>query len=98
MDMFSAVERDKLRELEWMLEKDPAVARGAGCWARTALMLSCVEGEEAFGHCCCRRRKPLIASCEGLPWGQEGYCKLNNGASNKDRACIIADSSPSRSA
>lgn len=48
VDIFSAVERKNLRELKRILKKDPATARGIDCWGRTALMLSCVEGEEAF--------------------------------------------------
>jgi ankyrin repeat protein len=48
VDIFSAVERKSLRELKRMLKKDPAAARSTDCWGRTALMLSCVEGEEAF--------------------------------------------------
>lgn len=48
MDIFSAVERKKLRELERILEQDPAAARNRDCWGRTALMLACVEGEVSF--------------------------------------------------
>lgn len=48
MDIFSAVERKNLRELKRILNKDPAAARSSDCWGRTALMLSCVEGEAAF--------------------------------------------------
>ena len=48
MDIFTAVERRKLRELKRILESDPLSARRTDCWGRTALMLACVEGEEAF--------------------------------------------------
>lgn len=48
MDIFSAVERKNLRELKRILKSDPLAARRTDCWGRTALMLSCVEGEEAF--------------------------------------------------
>jgi ankyrin repeat protein len=48
VDIFSAVEQKNLRELKRILKKDPGAARGSDCWGRTALMLSCVEGEEAF--------------------------------------------------
>ena len=48
MDIFSAVERKNVRELERILRKDPSMARDRDCWGRTALMLSCVEGEAAF--------------------------------------------------
>jgi ankyrin repeat protein len=48
VDIFSAVERKNLRELHRILKKDPAAARDRDCWGRTALMLACVEGEDAF--------------------------------------------------
>lgn len=48
MDIFSAVERKNLRELKRILKSDPLAARRTDCWGRTALMLACVEGEEAF--------------------------------------------------
>jgi ankyrin repeat protein len=48
VDIFSAVERKNLRELRRILKKDPSAARDSDCWERTALMLSCVEGLEAF--------------------------------------------------
>jgi len=48
VDIFSAVERKNLRELKRILKKDPAAACETDCWGRTAIMLSCVEGEEAF--------------------------------------------------
>ncbi len=48
MDIFSAVERKDLRGLTRILKKDPDAARRSDCWGRTALMLSCVEGEAAF--------------------------------------------------
>ena len=48
MDIFSAVERKDLRRLTRILKKDPDAARASDCWGRTALMLSCIEGEEAF--------------------------------------------------
>jgi ankyrin repeat protein len=48
VDIFSAVERKNLRELKRILKKDPAAARVTDCWGRTALMLSCVEGEDAL--------------------------------------------------
>ncbi|THC46524.1 ankyrin repeat domain-containing protein [Massilia sp. Mn16-1_5] len=48
MDIFTAVERKNLRELKRILKHDPLAARRTDCWGRTALMLACVEGEEAF--------------------------------------------------
>jgi ankyrin repeat protein len=48
VDIFSAVERKNLRELKRILKSDPLAARRTDCWGRTALMLSCVEGEEAL--------------------------------------------------
>ena len=48
MDIFSAVERKNLRELKRILKTDPGAARDSDSWRRTALMLSCIEGEEAF--------------------------------------------------
>ena len=48
MDIFSAVERKNLRELQRILKKDPTLARHRDCWGRTALMLACLEGEDAF--------------------------------------------------
>ena len=48
MDIFSAVERKNLRELKRILKSDPLAARRTDCWGRTALMVACVEGEEAF--------------------------------------------------
>ncbi|QOL49123.1 ankyrin repeat domain-containing protein [Massilia litorea] len=48
VDIFSAVERKNLRELKRILKSDPLAARRTDCWGRTALMLSCIEGEEAF--------------------------------------------------
>lgn len=46
VDIFSAVERKNLRELKRILKNDPLAARRTDSWGRTALMLSCVEGEE----------------------------------------------------
>ena len=46
MDIFSAVERKNLRELKRILKRDLTAARDSDCWGRTALMLSCVEGDE----------------------------------------------------
>ena len=37
-----------MRELKRILRKEPSAARGSDCWGRTALMLACVEGEEAM--------------------------------------------------
>jgi len=48
VDIFTAVERKNLRELKRILKHDPRAARRTDCWGRTALMLACVEGEEAF--------------------------------------------------
>lgn len=48
VDIFSAVERKNLGELQRILTKDPAAACSCDCWGRTALMLACVEGEDAF--------------------------------------------------
>ena len=59
MDIFSAVERKNLRELERILKKDPTLARSRDCWGRTALMLACLEGEDAFVN--------LL-----LPWSEAG--------------------------
>jgi ankyrin repeat protein len=59
VDIFSAVERKNLRELERILKKDPALARSRDCWGRTALMLACLEGEDAFVN--------LL-----LPWSEAG--------------------------
>jgi ankyrin repeat protein len=59
VDIFSAVERKNLRELERILKKDPSLARNRDCWGRTALMLACLEGEDAFVN--------LL-----LPWSEAG--------------------------
>lgn len=48
MDIFSAVERKNLRGLQRILDRDPGAARSTDCWGRTALMLACIEGEDAF--------------------------------------------------
>jgi ankyrin repeat protein len=48
VDIFSAVERKNLRALRRILKNDPAAACASDCWGRTALMLSCIEGEDAF--------------------------------------------------
>lgn len=48
MDIFTAVERKNLRELQRILKSDPTAPRRTDCWGRTALMLACVEGEEEF--------------------------------------------------
>jgi len=48
VDIFSAVERKSLHELQRIVEQDPAAARNRDCWGRTALMLACVEGEVCF--------------------------------------------------
>ena len=48
MDIFLAVERKNLRELKRILKTDPMAARDSDSWRRTALMLSCIEGEERF--------------------------------------------------
>lgn len=45
MDIFSAVERKNVRELNRILERDSTAALNRDCWGRTALMLACVEGE-----------------------------------------------------
>lgn len=50
MDIFSAVERKNLRELKRILKSDRLAARRTDAWGRTALMLACVEGEEAFAR------------------------------------------------
>ena len=59
MDIFFAVERKNLRELERILNTDPGAARSTDCWGRTALMLACVEGEDALAR--------LL-----LPWSDAG--------------------------
>jgi hypothetical protein len=48
VDIFSAVERKNLRALRRILKNDPGAACASDCWGRTALMLSCIEGEDAF--------------------------------------------------
>ena len=48
MEIFSAVERKNLRALRRILKNDPGAACASDCWGRTALMLSCIEGEDAF--------------------------------------------------
>ncbi|MGX4642626.1 ankyrin repeat domain-containing protein [Massilia sp. SYSU DXS3249] len=50
MDIFSAVERKNLRALQRILDSDPGAARSTDCWGRTALMLACVEGEDAYAR------------------------------------------------
>lgn len=48
MGIFLAVERKNLRELKRILKRDPLAARRPDCWRRTAQMVACVEGEDAF--------------------------------------------------
>jgi ankyrin repeat protein len=48
VDIFSAVERKNLRTLRRVLHDVPAAARATDCWGRTALMLSCIEGDDAM--------------------------------------------------
>lgn len=48
MDIFAAVEQKNMRELKRILRKEPSAARTSDCWGRTALMLACIEGEEAL--------------------------------------------------